>query len=41
METWGSGGMAPQLLTSTLDEVRGRLHVPAILPPEKEALVAF
>jgi hypothetical protein len=37
---WGSGGIAPQFLTSTLKfEVSGQLHAPASYPPGKEPQV--
>jgi hypothetical protein len=33
----GSGGIAPPFLTSSLEDVSGELHDPAVLLPKKTA----
>jgi hypothetical protein len=35
MKTLGSGGLAPPLLISAVDEMSGQLHALAALPTEK------
>jgi hypothetical protein len=36
LDGWGSGGITPPFLTSTLDEVSGQLHALAALPPGEQ-----